>query len=76
MSTILSEEKLRAIRAKHQATEDTPPSVSDFDVMTDFLESVHFVGPVRNWREMPELGDGHDDEDEPDGDDLRPADSK
>jgi hypothetical protein len=34
--------------------------------MTEFLESVHFTGDVRDWRDLPELGEGDDDEDESD----------
>jgi hypothetical protein len=61
MSTILTEEQLRALRAKHEIPrEDKPASISDYDMMTEFLESVHFDGPVRNWRDLPELDDDSD----------------
>jgi hypothetical protein len=40
----------------------------DYDLMTEFLETVHYTDEVRDWRELPELGEGDDDEDAPDED--------
>ena len=67
MSTILTEEQLRALRAKYAIRrEDKPDSISDYELMTEFLESVHFVGPVKDWRELPELDDDSEDDSEDD----------